>query len=489
MNKTILIIGIICLLVGVSITSSRDIFLKDTQAIYHPLESVDSSKDLLLRGETVYAYCAYDPSGQLNEGFVYFDLEDPGTISNINNISNPGLLSGGTWACNEKFLACDPIMGYLWKIDPYNGDVVFIGGGGIGLNGLTYDTSSIESYVYGCSSTGLYMIDQYSGEQTYIGSFSSGPVNMIGLACNVNGVLFGWDTGTDNLWIIDKETADCELVGSLGIDLNYITDGHFDIFTGTLFLAAYTTKGQLYECDEDTGECYLMYDFQGGAQLTAFVIPFICFNIPPDAPIIISYENGTLFLYSNDPNDDDLKYFIDWDDGTVDETGWYPSGQIVEISHELPDPGVYYVRAKAIDTYDFESPWSVYMIVIGNQPPEAPIIDGPASGKPRTEYEYTFNSIDFNEDPVMFFINWGDNNTEWTEYGDSGDEISLKHTWYEKGNYTIKAKAKDFLGYESDWSEFTVTMPRDKAISTSTLLRFLERYPKLNLLLQRLTNL
>ena len=28
----------------------------------------------------------------------------------------------------------------------------------------------------------------------------------------------------------------------------------------------------------------------------------------------------------------------------------------------------------------------------------------------------------------MYIVDWGDNNTEWAEYGDSGEEISLKHT-------------------------------------------------------------
>ncbi|KYK20374.1 hypothetical protein AYK24_03800 [Thermoplasmatales archaeon SG8-52-4] len=121
-----------------------------------------------------------------------------------------------------------------------------------------------------------------------------------------------------------------------------------------------------------------------------------------------------------------------------------------------------------------------------NFAPTAPIITGPKSGKPKVEYEYTFNSTDPNNDSVKYFIDWGDNNTEWTEYGDSGLEISLEHTWYEKGNYTIKAKAKDINGSESNWSEFIVTMPRDKSISRLLFLRFLERYPLIKTLLLRL---
>jgi len=117
-----------------------------------------------------------------------------------------------------------------------------------------------------------------------------------------------------------------------------------------------------------------------------------------------------------------------------------------------------------------------------NIPPTAPIITGPKIGKPKVEYEYTFVSTDPNDDSVWYFIDWGDNSWELTSYYDSGEEITLKHT-FNKGNFTIKAKAFDINGGESDWSEFTVTMPRDKTISTSPLLKFLERYPLLNRLL------
>jgi len=118
-----------------------------------------------------------------------------------------------------------------------------------------------------------------------------------------------------------------------------------------------------------------------------------------------------------------------------------------------------------------------------NNPPNPPEINGPDSGKPGIEYEYTFNSTDLNEDPVMYFIDWGDNTSEWTEYSDSGKEIMLKHNWTKKGDYTIKAKAKDVYGAESNWSEFKVTIPRTK---TTTYLLFhwlFQRFPLLERLL------
>jgi len=126
----------------------------------------------------------------------------------------------------------------------------------------------------------------------------------------------------------------------------------------------------------------------------------------------------------------------------------------------------YYWRIVAWDYYFpcSEGPiWTFKTYV--NQPPELPKINGPNSGKPGTEYEYSFNVTDPEEDPLMYFIDWGDDNTEWTEYCDSGEEIILKHAWDEIGEYIIKAKAKDINGAEGDWAEFPIIIPRNKAVN------------------------
>ena len=124
-----------------------------------------------------------------------------------------------------------------------------------------------------------------------------------------------------------------------------------------------------------------------------------------------------------------------------------------------------------------------------NNPPDAPLIDGPPSGKVDVEYEYTFNATDPEGDPVMYFIDWGDNNTEWTEFSDSGEEITLKHGWIEEGDYLINAKAKDINDAESDLSEFEVTIPRTRTTFNSLFLWFLERFPLLERLLSLITKI
>ncbi|KYK22580.1 hypothetical protein AYK24_01955 [Thermoplasmatales archaeon SG8-52-4] len=120
-----------------------------------------------------------------------------------------------------------------------------------------------------------------------------------------------------------------------------------------------------------------------------------------------------------------------------------------------------------------------------NSPPNTPTIDGPITGKAGVKYIYTFNSEDIDDDDVYYYIKWGDGHTEvWTGPYASGVDFDIEHTYTRPGTFTIEAKAKDTKGEESNWGELTVTMPRDKEISSSPLMRFLQRYPLLNLLYQ-----
>jgi hypothetical protein len=40
-------------------------------------------------------------------------------------------------------------------------------------------------------------------------------------------------------------------------------------------------------------------------------------------------------------------------------------------------------------------------------------------------------------------------------------QANATHSWSTKGTFTIKVKAKDIYGLESDWATLTVTMPLD----------------------------
>jgi len=187
-----------------------------------------------------------------------------------------------------------------------------------------------------------------------------------------------------------------------------------------------------------------------------------------------------------DPNNDELTYDVYFGRTT-------PPPKIVSNQTETTfDPGTmdfnttYYWQ---IIAWDYYLPCSVGPIwtfkTIVNEPPETPLINGPNNGIPNTEYNFTFVSTDSDGDAVMYNVDWGDGDTEWTEYGDSGVEVTLKHTWASQGTFKIKAQAVDFHGAESDWTEFPITIPRAKS-NNRPILNFLQSNPNLFPLLQKL---
>jgi outer membrane protein assembly factor BamB len=106
---------------------------------------------------------------------------------------------------------------------------------------------------------------------------------------------------------------------------------------------------------------------------------------------------------------------------------------------------------------------TLVFIDVPNVPPEIPVIDGPASGKPAASYEFVFTSSDQNDDKILYYIDWGDNTTSgWIGPFSSGFIVSQNHTWSTRGAYKIQARVKDWHGAESDWSDpfgLSITAP------------------------------
>jgi hypothetical protein len=125
--------------------------------------------------------------------------------------------------------------------------------------------------------------------------------------------------------------------------------------------------------------------------------------------------------------------------------------------------------------------WVDYNAESFNWGPTAPEIDGPKSGVPGMDYTFKFTSMDPDgNDDIYYYIDWGDGEfEEWNGPYESGEFIEIEHTWEEKQNYDIRAKAKDIMGRESSWALQKFRMSRDKQSIISSNMKFL------NLLLYR----
>jgi len=127
-----------------------------------------------------------------------------------------------------------------------------------------------------------------------------------------------------------------------------------------------------------------------------------------------------------------------------------------------------------------------------NQPPEEPVINGKYIGRVNTEYRFNFIVHDPELDDIELFVDWGDDNTTgWLGPYDSDTVISLNYSWSERGNYQVKAKARDtFDGSESSWSTLNVMIPKTYIHNPilQLIMKFLERFPFFEKILNRYYN-
>jgi plastocyanin len=158
---------------------------------------------------------------------------------------------------------------------------------------------------------------------------------------------------------------------------------------------------------------------------------------------------------TEDPEEDEVWLWIKWGDG--DEDLWegpYDSGETATFSHTYDDEGEYYIEAQSKDVWH-HSKWSdEYKVLIGNQPPDIPTINGEKRyGSIGEELTFTIVSEDIEGSAIKYFVDWDDGDTEWTNFYPSGQEVTVKHTWDANGDYGITALAEDNQGKQSDLCE------------------------------------
>jgi hypothetical protein len=230
----------------------------------------------------VYAYVAYDPSAALPEGPAWFYVQTPGTITSLAATTSDQFISAGAWANDvwygsEYYDASVPSGGGWWTIDPVTGAMNKVGDFDIGFAGIAYDKNS--GIMYGTNWDGaaddLYTIDPLTGTPTLIADNYSTQLS-INLAAAEDGNLYAIGLLDDQLYRITPTIPPVIVaVGPTGQAFNYAQDMEYDWDNDIMYAAGYAATGTLYTVDyEVSGACAAIGNFQGGAEMTGFAIPY-----------------------------------------------------------------------------------------------------------------------------------------------------------------------------------------------------------------------
>jgi hypothetical protein len=123
--------------------------------------------------------------------------------------------------------------------------------------------------------------------------------------------------------------------------------------------------------------------------------------------------------------------------------------------------------------------------VSANEPPSLPIIEGPTRIKEGETITYSFVSTDPEGDDISYCIKWGDDTPEiCLGPFNSGLEQSNTHSFVE-GEYTIRIKARDTNGAESDWAYLEIRVPKNNII-LNNIIKLFQNNPMLSLIIQKI---
>ena len=160
------------------------------------------------------------------------------------------------------------------------------------------------------------------------------------------------------------------------------------------------------------------------------------------------------------------------------------SSDVQNPVHAYTIAGNYTVKLTVTDADSIIASDTTYALIQGSDhPPSTPVVTGPSKGKINVDYPYNGTSTDPDGDALFYLFDWGDGtNSSWLGPYSSGSSVLERHTWSKQGSFTVKAKAKDTSGLETDWGILPVRMPIEPP--TTPFLRLLEWLSRLFQLLR-----
>jgi parallel beta-helix repeat protein len=112
---------------------------------------------------------------------------------------------------------------------------------------------------------------------------------------------------------------------------------------------------------DDLGDTLLPYTCSGNIISGGDHLPLVT-NNPPGAPTITGPDRGKpgeeydYLLIANDPDNDEFKFIIDFDDGTTLESDFMPNGEEIMVTYEWSSIGTYDLQVYAQDEHGLNGP-------------------------------------------------------------------------------------------------------------------------------------
>jgi hypothetical protein len=296
------------------------------------------------------------------------------------------------------------------------------------ISGGTWTTGKWFCCEFAMSSIGepwIWRINPVIGEMTQVVNYDPEGTGLSfnGLAYdNVTHNMYGCSSSA--LYKVDMITGSSSLVGN------------FSITNGIMIGITFDGSGNLYGTEVTTDSLYSINPANG---IATKIGNGLGININYAQDMAFDIDNGILYLsaYISTPGfREGALYICDTTTGIATKVGTFQGGAEID-GFAIP--------------YNYE-----------NKSPYAPTIDGPTSGKPGIQYNFTLNTTDPESDDLSYYIDWGDKkNSGWLGPYKSGEIITVNHTWdkIKLLPYTVKAKARDTEGAESNWTILKVKIP------------------------------
>jgi len=191
---------------------------------------------------------------------------------------------------------------------------------------------------------------------------------------------------------------------------------------------------------------------------------------PAGVPVGASTEFS---FQASEPDGEQVRFLINWGDGTTEESNWVSSGTALTLAHAYGQAGYYVLQATAVDSAGAQAADAGGFVVAASMPPlkpEPPV--GPTSAGLFQYLAFQVAGFDPDSSAIWYEMDWGDGTIEKDSFPrPPGVPIQFSHLWSASGTYAVRVRCSDGV-FTSEWSEpLNVVVNRPPSASAPWLSR------------------